>query len=306
MSAPAIIDPRAAWLKERRRYLGASDVAAVLGADPYRGPLAVYLSKVGEDDFAEKRWMRFGRLVEGAIAEGYREDTGRPVRDLGAHELQVHPDVGFLAATLDRQTQGNDLHPAPAEGPAPLECKAVAGMKARDWDEEPPLHFQIQVQAQMACTGAQWGSLCALFGGVAIRWLDLVRHDAFLARALPVLETFWLRVQRREPPEADALPGTSAAIRAAWADEDGETVTLGPEVLEILDRLDAAKLLRDAEGEHVDEAENQIRALMGGASFAALPDGSLLTLRKIQREAYTVKETSYRTLRRIRPRLRRR
>lgn len=304
MSAPAIIDPRAAWLKERRRYLGASDVAAVLGADPYRGPLAVYLSKVGEDDAAEKRWMRFGRLVEGAIAEGYREDTGRPVRDLGAHEIQVHPDVGFLAATLDRQTEGCDLSPAPAGGPGPLECKAVAGMKASDWKDEPPLHFQVQLMAQMACTGAQWGSLCALLGGVAIRWMDLQRHDAFLARALPVLETFWLRVLRREPPEADGLPGTTMALRALYAYEDGETVTLDAEALALVETMDAHKISRSAEDEVIESAENKLRARMGQASFGALPDGSLLTLRKIERGAYVVKATSYRTLRRIRPRLR--
>ena len=306
--------PREQWLLARRECLGASDVAAVLGVDPRRGPLAVYASKVGDVDADETRWMRWGRLVEGAIAEGYSEQTGRPIADLGAHEIQKHPDVPFLGATLDRVTSPSELNPGPAaincgqDGlyAVPLECKAVAGFKAKEWAEDPPLHFQVQLQAQLACTGAQWGSLVALIGGLAIAWKDMLRDDELIAGMLPKLEEFWLRVQRRQPPEADGLPGTGAAIKKLWAHEDGETVALDGEALALAEKLDVARAEEKAASRRALDAENKLRARMGSASFGLMLDGSFLGLREVARAGYSVDPTSYRVLRRFSPRIRRR
>jgi putative phage-type endonuclease len=310
-SAPAVLrSKREAWLAERRNHIGASDVAAILGVDPYRGPLAVYAAKVGDIDQHETRWMRWGRLVEGAIAEGFSYETERPVADLGAFEIQRHPDLKFLAATLDRVTQGSEKNLDPMgrhhSDAGPLECKAVAGFKAKDWKEEPPLHFQVQLQAQLACTGAQWGCLVALLGGVALAWRDLQRDDSFLAAALPKLEAFWMNVQRRQPPEADGLPGTSDAIKALWSEPDGETVALGQDAFDLVEQWESAKALRgEAEGK-VDELENKLRTRMGSATFGALLDGRFLTLKKVERAGFVAKPTSYRSLRLWRPRLHRR
>lgn len=304
---------RADWLAERRTLITASDAAAILGVDPWRGPLAVYAEKLGIET-VETKPMRWGRRVEGAIAEGYSEETGRMVLDLGATTIQRHPDIPWLGATLDRLQHGSEATPAPglpggdvAVRPAPLECKAVAGTKAADWREEPPLGYQVQVQIQMACTGASWGSLCALIGGVSLAWKDLLRHDAFLAGALPKLEEFWLRVKRKDPPEADALPGTTTAIRRLWADEDGDTVALNdPLDLQQADQLEAARAAVTEADDRVLLLENQLRQRLGSATFGALPDGSFLTLKTTERAGYTVAPTRYRALRRWRPRNRRR
>lgn len=310
-AAPAIVrSPRDQWLEERRKHIGASDVAAILGVDPWRGPLAVYADKVGGVSQSDKRWMRYGRKLEGVIAEMYGEDTERPVLDLGAFEIQRHPDLPFLGATLDRLTRGSEAHPDPfgrhTDDAGPLECKAVAGFKAKEWREDPPLHYQVQLQAQLACTGAPWGSLAALIGGVALAWRDLERNDKFIGAMLPRLEAFWLRVQRREPPPADALPGTSDAVRALWATEDGETVPLDHAALQLVTSWEAAKTRIGAAKDTADQLENELRARLGSASFASLPDGSLLTLRQQQRKAYAVQATSYRVLRRAWPRIPRR
>lgn len=322
--APAIIDERKAWLEERRKIIGASDVAAILGVDPRRGALAVYAEKVGAIDQAETPWMKWGRRVEGAIAEGYSEETGRPAFDLGAHVIQRHRDLPWLGATLDRQTRGCVQTPDPFGGVelplagsrispvfsalGPLEAKAVAGHKAKEWREDPPLFFQVQLQIQMACTAAQWGSLVALIGGLALVWKDLVRNDRFLAATYPKVEEFWLRVQRREPPEADALPGTTDAIKRLWSEDDGETITLDHEALELIESWEAAVITTKAAGETEQELENKLRVRMQGATFGALPDGTFVTLKTTKNPGYSrvVDPYQYRTLRHFRPRIRRR
>lgn len=310
MTAAIAHSQREQWLMLRRETIGASDVAAILGCDPRRGALAVYASKIGGIDAEETRWMKWGRLVEGAIAEGYTDETGRPTVDLGAYEMQRHPDLKILTATLDRVTSGSAANPAPIASEngtmVPLEAKAVAGFKAREWIEDPPLHFQVQLNAQLACTGAQWGSLVALVGGITLAWKDVLRDDAFLAAALPKLEEFWLRVLRRDPPEADALPGTSEALRRLWPQDDGETIPLEAEALQLADQWETAKASKSDAEAKVDDLGNKLRLRIGAATFGALPDGSLLSLKLTKRAGYTVQETSYRQLRRSRPKLRRR
>jgi putative phage-type endonuclease len=300
---------RERWLAERRELVTASDAAAILGFDPRRSSLSVYAEKIGVIESQDNDWMAFGRDVEGAIAKAYTRRTGRPALDLGAFDIRRHPDAPWLGATRDRETAGSDDHPAPADGPAPLECKAVAGMKASQWEEEPPVEYQIQVQIQAACTAAQWASLVALIGGLQVAWRDLLRNDRFLAVALPKLEEFHLRVQRREPPEeVDAKSATTAALKALYADEDGETLSLTDEAMQLADQWEAARVRsKEFEGQ-ADELENKVRRLLGDASFAMLPDGSLLSLRVTNVKGYTrvVAPSSYRRLRRVRPRLRRR
>jgi putative phage-type endonuclease len=292
---------REQWLMFRREKVMASECAAILGLDPRRGPLAVYCEKVEGFSVEETRLMRWGRRVEGAIAEGFEEESGRTVVDRGEFVVDVHPDIDFLAATLDRDIVAvSEEHPAPAgtTGDGALECKAVAGVKAKHWKEEPPDNFLVQVQIQMACTGRSWAALCALIGGVSLVWKDVLRHDRFLAAALPKLEEFMLRVKRRDPPPADATDGTTDAIKRLWPDENGQSVELGAA---------GAKLVEGWERAKADEAEaekrgklysNQIKVLIGEASFGTLPDRTWIHAQKIDVAGRTqvVKPFSYRKL----------
>ena len=314
--APAIVrSEREQWLALRRELLTASDVAPALGMDERRGPLQVYLSKVHGIEAEEKVFMRRGRRFEGAIADEYQEQMGRVVVDLGAFVIQRHPDIPWLGATLDRVTFGSAQSPAPVEEnslpltamPVPLQIKLAIG-SAHDWKDEPPTAYLIQVQAEMACYGAPWAALAGLVGPGPLAVSDHVRNDAFLAVALPKLEEFWQRVQRREPPEADALPGTTDAIKRVWSRDDGTTIALDHEALALADRWQGARG-RTATFEHdAQELENKLRARIAAHSFGALPDGSYLTLTKTDVRAHTntIKAHSYRALKRKWPRIQRR
>jgi putative phage-type endonuclease len=317
MSAPAIVhSPREQWLQERRRLVTASDCAAIIGEDPRRGPLAVYASKVGDIEAEETIPMRRGRRFEAVIAEDYAEQTGRPVAALGEYEITRHPSIPWLGATLDRTTDGCPATPDPfggtvAEsrngrvvGRVPLQIKLAIG-SAREWKDEPPLGYVVQVQVEMACAASGWGALAALVGPGPLATVDLVRDDTFFAALVPQLERFRWHVEHRIPPEADGKPGTSAAIRRLWAGEDGATVPLDAEAERLVAEWEAAGAREAAAKATGDDLENKLRARMGAASFGALTDGSYLTLKLTKRGAYSVQATSFRVLRRWRPRFKR-
>jgi putative phage-type endonuclease len=315
---------RAQWLRDRRKLIGASEVAAILGVDPHRGPLAVYASKLDLARVDETPAMRWGRKAEALVAEAYGEESGRPVLMPAARIIQ-HPDIPFLGASLDRVTGGCEKHPAPVvfdgpcgrddcasvgahSHPAPLECKVVGFHNAASWKEEPPIEYVVQVQFQMACTGAQWASLAAMFGWPPRpAWVDLERNDAFINAALPKLEEFWRRVERADPPPPDTLPQTSEVIRKLWPADSGATIHLDGEALALVERWEAARERRLADKKDSDEEDlaNQIRFLMRDATTGMLPDGTSLTLKTTKRAGYTVEPTTYRTLRRFTPKGRR-
>jgi putative phage-type endonuclease len=299
-------DNRKDWLERRRSLLTASDCAAVLGVDSYRGPLAVYAAKVSDvQDENDNDWMAFGRDVEGAIANAYARKTGRPVMDRGATEIAVHADLPWLGATLDRVTSGTESMPAPiaeARADGPLELKSVGhGRTTPDaWRDDPPLNYVIQLQIQMACTGAQWGSLAALFPGYALAWRDMIRDDDFLNLALPKLEEFWLRVQRRDPPQADGTEGTAQAIKNLWRKEiTGKRVELQPELSSVIEQWETAKKIKNDAEREVKQFEALIRAALQDAEVGVLPDRTYLTCKSIKKAAYSVQESEYRQLRRF-------
>lgn len=296
---------RAAWLAERRQLVTASDAAAILGVDPWRGPFAVYLEKAEGVERERTPEMARGLIFEGAIAEAYALETGRPIASPGAYRIARHPEHAWLGATLDRTTLGSDRHPAPRQGPGALEVKMVAAAKRSEWQDEPPAGYQVQLQMQMACADLAWGALVALIGGVELRWYDATPNPSFLAQALPVLERFHRQVEARDPPEADGLPSTSAAIKALYADEDGNTVTLDGEALEMMVERERLKTVQHIQEEKLRRIDNQLRARLGACSFGLLPDGSYVTLKTTTRDGYTVAPTSYRQLRRWWPKVKR-
>jgi predicted phage-related endonuclease len=284
------------WLAERRKHIGASDCAAILGFDPRRGPLAVYEEKVLGRETPDNDWLRFGRKVEGAIADMYAVKTGREVEDMGATHFEFHPLVDFpLACTLDRTVMHGSLF-------GPLELKNIGDFSsAKAYEEDPHLHHQIQLQIQIACLDSTWGSLAALFPGYNLVWKDLERNDDFLETVYPELENFWRHVVDKVPPPVESHRDLEVVKRLYPADS-GETVALDIHEMGLVNDWQARKKEAKEKETRAKELEAHLRAAMGDATWGALPDGTFLSLKTTKCKGYTSVVDSlpyeYRTLRR--------
>jgi putative phage-type endonuclease len=101
----AATQSREQFLAERQRYLGGSDVAAILGVDLYRTPLDVYNEKLGlVQPFAGNRHAERGNRLETLAANLYTELTGRKLRR--KNQSLVHAEYPFLAGHVDRVVVG--------------------------------------------------------------------------------------------------------------------------------------------------------------------------------------------------------
>jgi putative phage-type endonuclease len=300
MTAPhatAISYPdRDAWLEARRCGIGASDAAAILGVSPWKGPFGLYAEKLLLRPLApeENEAMEWGTRLEPVVAAKYHEATGRELVDPGRFTIRYKRDSPFLQATLDREIVGDP------RGPGVCEIKTANAFASDEWDDgDAPLPYLVQVQHQLAVTGYGWGSLAVLLGGQKFRSLDIERNEAFIERLLEIEAEFWGRLQRQEPPPVDGLPATADLLAELYPRDDGHVIELSEELLRYDKQLlEAKEAIKEAEASKV-AAENQIKAALGTATKGILGPGVAYSWKTHQRVAYSVKETSFRVLRRV-------
>jgi predicted phage-related endonuclease len=263
---------REEWLALRRQHIGASEVAALFGAQPAyaMGVYALWLVKAGRmeppDVTAER--AAWGLRLEDAIAEAAAEREGW-------HILPgVYATCGGLGATLDRciaeptEADRAALGDA-AYGPGALELKNVDWITHRErWDGEPPLHILLQLQAQLLATGYQWGAIAALVGGNELRVYRYVARPDVHNEIRRRVEEFWRSIAENRPPAPDGSDATYRALvddaakdetPADWSGDD-EAAALAARYLELSAQI--ADLTRQR-----DEARNRLIAKLGGHRY---------------------------------------
>lgn len=284
-----------AWLKGRRHGIGASEASAVIGLNPWKSALQLYAEKleIAEPDAAETEAMEWGLLLEPVIAERYAGVTRRelaPVEPFTIYRSRTHP---FMTATFDRLIIGDP------RGLGVLQIKTAGQFKAEDWEDEPPVYYQVQTQQEMAIAGAAWGSLAVLIGGQRFRYFDLVRNDRFLSVLVEREGAFWNRLLAQDPPEVDGSESAREILRKLYPRETpGLVVNLPGEAVDWDTELQQVKTMGKEYEAKKQELENKIKAAIGEAESGILPNGTSYTWKASDRKGYVVEATVTRTLRR--------
>jgi putative phage-type endonuclease len=295
---PIVCQNRDEWLQARRRSIGASESAAIFGLGyASQSPLTIWASKVhGEEDFEETARMKIGKLIEPALRTIFADQNGIDCESPGEFSIYRHPDLPYMGATLD----GLALHPD--HGPVPVEMKNIDHFNRADWEQgEGPLKYQIQVQHQLAVTGAPYAYLFGLIGGNTPITIPVPRNERFINETLlPTLEAFWGYVTSGEMPPIDGSEGTAKMIRKLWPSDNGLAIQLPLEANDWDRELAAVKLtIKDAEAKK-SLLENKLKAALGEATYGDLLHGGRYSWKEQTsnypaREAYS---TSFRVLRR--------
>lgn len=284
------------WLNARRFTpdggfrVTASDVAAIIGWHPARTAMDVYTSKVTASEIEDTVEMMMGRMFEEPIAQLYANLTGRVVVDPGPTTLFIHRDFLWLGATPDREIFR--VGEEDSDGGA-LEIKHAGSYKMREWENGCPLWVQIQNQVQMACMDLSWGAYCGVVGGNAPKYGDLSFNADFLDSCIPDLEDFIRRCNENDPPPA-TKPRDLNAVKKLFPHDSGGTVYLNESHVELADEWEQSKIDRKTAEDKQKTLEAKIRVVIGEATFAELPDDTLLTLKTTVRKD----GVRYRTLRR--------
>ena len=220
------------WLEERRKGIGGSDIAAILGMNPWKTAYRVYQEKRKEvEDWQGNEATDWGKRQEPIIRQWYSDTTGRPVRL--PDKLIYHAKYPFMLASLDGFTDDKRI----------VEIKTARSGK--DWGEpgtnEIPDYYALQVQHYMVVTGLEVADVPVSIAGGSPSLYEVPADPDLQKMIIEAEADFWQRVVEGRPPApqtyADAVQrfGKSAAIGAVVA-SDG-ALTGVDELRAVRDRL---------------------------------------------------------------------
>lgn len=261
---------------DRRKFLGGSDAAAVLGVSKWKTPVQLWLEKTGrdaelerEDPDAKRRKAR-GVILEPFIRQMTIEklvDQGHDVKLVATNKRYTDRAHRFLSCEIDFELMlDGELVPADA--------KSVDG-RARDrWGQvgtdEIPIEYAAQFMAGlMIHPKAPRRTLVAALRGfddVDLYWQE--RDEITIEAMRERMVSFWIdHVMADRPPPATTL----ADLRGIWPKPEPKGIQATDEILELVKGLkDTQEKIKDLE-----RAEQNMRFFLGRfiGENAVLRDG---------------------------------
>ena len=268
-------------LGDRTKYLGGSDMAAVLGFSPYCGAIELWRSKRGLEPEPEmNEAMRWGMLHEATVAQEFSVRTGKKIRQ--RRKAFVDREVPIIQGHIDRDIVGED---------AILECKTASAWMANQWGEEwpddIPKQYIVQCQTYLMLTGKSLCYVAVLIGGNDFRVYEVKANAAWHEHIRGAAASFWKNVE--DGVEPDPLSDAEAASR--WTQSTDRTVTADDRVIDLLAQLEQAKADKRVAESIAKELTIAIQNEMEDAEAVMSPDGKrkLCTWRSSERRTVDTK-----------------
>lgn len=243
------------WLIQRRKTIGGSDAAGIVGLSKWASPFSVWAEKTGRTaEREDTEAMRQGRDLESYVARRWSEETGKRVYRLSA--MLYNPQYPFAHADVDRMVMGEN---------AGLECKTTFSLDLKQFNGvEFPMQYYAQCVHYLAVTGADRWYLAVLAYGRGFFTFVLERNQAEIDALMAAEEAFWHQVEQDIPPAVDGSDATTAALQEVYPVSQNTTAALfgRDTVLQEYMRLKAEKKLLDG---RIGEIENTLKADMGEA-----------------------------------------
>ncbi len=287
-------------LEERRTGIGASEIAAVAGLNPYVTPTAVWATKVlpvpeieePEVPKPGRDPMRWGARIQRLVTREWFE-MHHFFSMLEEEQLRTlrHPEVGIALASPDAialDTDGQWFRGCEAKAP---------GLRAGDtWrGDAAPEEYIIQCQWLMFVTGLKRWDLCALIGGQDFQLRPVERDDEMIGNLVEIAQKFWRDyVITNTPPAIDHTAGTAQYLARRFPVETrGLLLPASAEAMTIAQEIRTWTATKKEAEEQEQTARNRLRWLCGEAEGIE----GICTLRLAKGSSYTVTRKPARRLR---------
>ena len=223
------------FTQDRTKYLGGSDIGAILGLSPFKSPLAVWMEKTGKDvKPVDSLPLRFGSFAEEFVANEYAKATGFALRH--DESIYIHPAHSYISAHIDRFVHTDGLDQAATKI---LECKTANPFSRAQWGEvgsdQVPMSYLCQCIWYMAITGIAKTDLAVLFGNTDFRIYTIVRDPELENLVLEKAHHFWHEhVLKDLPPPVQSPEDCQLLFQRG---DPSKTLEANPEILALLARL---------------------------------------------------------------------
>ena len=257
---------REQWLLQRRKSIGGSDAAAVMGVSAYKSPYALWAEKSGKitpSDISGKEAVREGNDLEDYVARRWMEATGKKL--VRARSFYYNTAYPFAHANVDRMVVGER---------AGFEAKTTSDYSILQQcrDGRYPEAWRLQMLHYMMVTGRDKWYLGVLCLGKGFFTFELERDEAAIAALAEAEQRFWQHVIDGTSPRVDGSDSTLEALQQILGDSKAGIVVdlsdVGHHVTDFVHLSEEIKKLTDRQNVHRAE----IMDFMGAAEKGTYAD----------------------------------
>jgi len=277
--------------------IGSSDAPVIMGVSPHLTPWQLWAQKLGMiEPPPENEAMRWGSHLEQRVAEGFIKEhlaqhivgiksgwTFSPHRTWHATDRKwqrATPDVIYTDYAEDRRL-------------GLIEVKCIVGHPP----SMPRIDWLIQCLHQRMVFPEAEHQYLVCYGNLHLEWWEIPRHEKAMAAVLRAEEHFLTLLETQTPRPVRAED--AGPLSKFWRATTTETVTLGADAAKWDEWYRAGAEMVKHWTDKKDEAEAHLKAMIGPAQSAVLPNGTKYTWRPQSRKGYTVEPKTIRVFRRM-------
>jgi len=278
----------------RTKYLGGSDIGAILGFSKYRTALDVWLEKTGRIvNKVDNLPVRFGTFAESFVASEYAAQTGFSL--VHSEEGVIHPQYPFMVGHIDRfvfegsvDANGELFH---SDGSCAathlLECKTASPFNQSDWGElgtdEVPMSYLVQCLWYLAITNLERCDVAVLFGNSDFRIYEVYRDKELEELIIAKAAAFWNEyVQLDIPPPAQCEADYQILFKKEVV---GKAIEADPEICELTTKLQFLNSEIKSKEIEISQIKQTIMGHMGEAELLT-HHGQVLATWKSPKQSY--------------------
>ena len=254
----------AEWHEWRRKGIGGSDLAAIMGVSPWATARDIYRKKKGivgalEAEADRKNWVakKVGHLLEPLVAEIFEVQTKH--KPYAVRKMFAHPDYPYMLANVDY------FITLPDGRTAILECKTSSSHAKEKWDDGAvPFNYELQVRHYMSVMNVDVAFIACLYGNNEsdFVWRRIERDMDFEADIIAVEENFWMNhvLTNVEPAYTESGDLVLQSIRNFYgnADEEAGAVVLPSNMTDALLEFEYLKAEKSKANKVVKALESKI------------------------------------------------
>lgn len=262
---PIIIRPKSheEWLKAREDGIGASEVSAIVGLNPWETPYSLYLKKTHQVPPTEENdAMRRGHYLEDAVVQWWMHETGEQVIKASAADIiYVNPEHPYMRVTPDRIVKGRNKI---------LEVKSTAIQMG----ETIPDYYLCQVTYQMYVTGIHNAELIYIQGGLTFGRFIVDYDEEFAEYLAQKVTEFWTEniLGMKEP---DAINVADLAVKVPKSTPE-KSIEADDTVKSQVEELRALKAHYEALGKEIEDLTDSIKMFMTDSEAVVDESGNTL------------------------------
>lgn len=157
------------WHTLREKRIGGSDVGAILGVNPYKSIIDVYIDKTEGSTFKGNNATHWGHMLESTIIKEFASRH----KELQVFDAPFSIVDNFLIANLDavlRDKENGNF--------GVLEIKTTSLWNKKEWEEDTiPQSYYAQVQHYLMLTGYKFAYVAVLIGGQEYKEFKVERNE---------------------------------------------------------------------------------------------------------------------------------